>query len=130
MTQPLLSLTGPQWHQEHSSRLCPLWLQRQLRGDHVCGGDPHQESRLVGVRRLRGLRGDPLLGQLVCGALVIELRVVRLNRLLQLPLLLDPPDVRILDRRVPVGLVLRAEPATFVPSACHRLSPSLVRVVA
>jgi hypothetical protein len=29
MTQPILSLTGPQWHREQSPRLCPLRLQGQ-----------------------------------------------------------------------------------------------------
>ena len=31
MTRPYPCLTEPQWHQGHSPRLCPLWLQGQFR---------------------------------------------------------------------------------------------------
>jgi len=78
-------------------------------GDDVCGGDPHQDCRLVGVRRLRRLLQR-----------AARFFVVRFNRLLQEPLLFDVPDVCFLDGLVPVGLILCAEPATFVASAFHR----------
>jgi hypothetical protein len=57
MTQPILSLTGPQWHQEQSSRLCPLWLQRQSRLPFSVSWRSFTMSRPLqpGVRLLRRL---------------------------------------------------------------------------
>ena len=58
MTQPILSLTGPQWHQEQSSRLCPLWLQGQSRVPFSSSWRSFTVSRPLqpGVRLLRRLR--------------------------------------------------------------------------
>ena len=57
MTQPILSLTGPQGHQEQSSRLCPLWLQRQSRLPFSVSWRSFTMSRPLqpGVRLLRRL---------------------------------------------------------------------------
>ena len=58
MTQPILSLTGPQWHQEQSSRLCPLWLQGQSRVPFSSSWRSFTVSRPLqpGIRLLRRLR--------------------------------------------------------------------------
>jgi hypothetical protein len=58
MTQPILSLTGPQWHQEQCSRLCPLWLQGQSRLPFSFSWQSFTMSRPLqpGIRLLRCLR--------------------------------------------------------------------------
>ena len=58
MTQPILSLTGPQWHQERSSRLCPLWLQGPSRLPFSFSWRSFTMSRPLqpGLRLLRRLR--------------------------------------------------------------------------
>ena len=40
MTRPFPFLTEPQWHQGHSPRLCPLWLQGQCRRSFSPPGSP------------------------------------------------------------------------------------------
>jgi hypothetical protein len=57
MTQPILSLTGPQWHQGQSPRLCPLWLQGRSRVPFSFSWRSFTMSRPLqpGVRLLRRL---------------------------------------------------------------------------
>jgi hypothetical protein len=40
VTRPYPFLTEPQWHQGHSPRLCPLWLQGQFRRSFSPPGSP------------------------------------------------------------------------------------------
>jgi len=44
LTQPLPFLTEPQWHQETSPCLCPLWLQGQSRLSFVLSWQPFTMS--------------------------------------------------------------------------------------
>ena len=58
MIQQRPSLPGPQWHQGQSPRLCPLWLQGQLRLSFSLSWQSFTLSRTLhpGLRLLRCLR--------------------------------------------------------------------------
>jgi hypothetical protein len=58
MTQLIPSLTGPQWHQGQSPRLCPLWLQGQSCLPNTLSWQSFTISRALhpGIRLLRCLR--------------------------------------------------------------------------
>ena len=58
MTRQLPSLTGPQWHQGQSPRLCPLWLQGPSCLPFSLSWQSFTMSRTLhpGIRLLRCLR--------------------------------------------------------------------------